>query len=164
MSHPTQQQQPHTPFTYEPQHTKARPPVWPWLVAIVVAIAATAGITLALTSNTDGDSPTTTSPFALKDQDKTPLRQAFTECHTGDLGDQDHTLVIDMSGEDPGSGAASLDGFTCVLTHLDTPQSVISKMNSTRALDGMQSATWANFEASWTYHPDDGLDLIITQN
>jgi hypothetical protein len=35
-------------------------------------------------------------------------------------------------------------------------------MESTRALDGMQSATWSSYEVTWTYHPDDGLDLIIT--
>ena len=34
---------------------------------------------------------------------------------------------------------------------------------STRALDGRQSATWAQFEASWTYHPDDGLDVLVRQ-
>ena len=30
-----------------------------------------------------------------------------------------------------------------------------------RALDGRQ--TDANFEASWTYHPDDGLDVLIRE-
>lgn len=68
-----------------------------------------------------------------------------------------------MSGEEPGSGTVSFDGLTCVLGALDTPTSVIAQMESTRALDGMQSATWGDFKASWNYHPDDGLDVIITQ-
>ena len=50
-----------------------------------------------------------------------------------------------------------------VLVALDTPDSVVNRMSNTRALDGMQEATWGDFEATWTYHPDDGLDLIIEQ-
>ncbi|HEX6359666.1 hypothetical protein [Actinophytocola sp.] len=103
------------------------------------------------------------STFPLGKPHETQLRQAFTECHAGDLGDDDHTLVIDTSGDELASGSASMEGLTCVLDELETPQSVISKMYATRALDGMQSGTWSNFEASWTYHPDAGLDLIITQ-
>lgn len=38
-----------------------------------------------------------------------------------------------------------------------------AQMDSTRALDGMQTAEWDTFEAKWTYHPDDGLDVIITE-
>jgi hypothetical protein len=26
----------------------------------------------------------------------------------------------------------------------------------------MRSATWSTHEAKWTYHPDNGLNLIIT--
>lgn len=159
MSQPIQQQAPE-PFADRPQQFTSRKPPWPWLVAIVAAIATTAGITFALMGSGDKDSSNSASPFTLNEF---PLRQAFTECRTGDLGDGDHTLVIDSSGEEPASGSASLTGLTCVLDELETPQSVISKMNRTRALDGMQSATWGDFEASWTYHPDDGLDLIITQ-
>jgi hypothetical protein len=34
-------------------------------------------------------------------------------------------------------------------------------MEKTRALDGRQTASWSFIEASWTYHPDNGLDVII---
>ncbi|TDV38728.1 hypothetical protein CLV71_126117 [Actinophytocola oryzae] len=88
----------------------------------------------------------------------------FTECHSGDLDDDDHTLVIDSLGEEPGSGSVDLAGLACLLDGLDTPQSVVAKMNNTRALDGMVSASWGEFDASWTYHPDNGLDVIITQS
>jgi hypothetical protein len=36
-------------------------------------------------------------------------------------------------------------------------------MDNTRALDGMQTASWGNYEASWTYHPDEGLDVVVTE-
>ena len=32
-----------------------------------------------------------------------------------------------------------------------------------RALDGRQTGTWDDFEASWGYHPDDGINLVIEE-
>lgn len=95
----------------------------------------------------------------------TDLTKAYAACGaTGTLADDEHTLLVDMKGEDYGSGEATLEGTRCVLTELDVPQSVIGQMSSTRALDGMQTATWDDYSVSWTYHPDDGLDLIITES
>lgn len=58
------------------------------------------------------------------------------------------------------------DGITysemeCFLNHLKAPQSVEAEIGQTRALDGRQSAEWTGYEASWTYHPDDGASLIV---
>jgi len=41
---------------------------------------------------------------------------------------------------------------------------VISRMSATRALDGMQDGQWEGISASWTYHPDDGLNITLTMN
>lgn len=49
----------------------------------------------------------------------------------------------------------------CVLDKLEAPSSVWSKVGTTRALDGRQSADWGGYTASWTYHPDDGLNMLI---
>ncbi len=43
---------------------------------------------------------------------------------------------------------------------LDLPDSLIEKMSSTRALDGIQSSEYDGLEVSWSYHPDDGLEVI----
>jgi hypothetical protein len=37
-------------------------------------------------------------------------------------------------------------------------------MQNTRALDGMQDASWDNYKATWSFHPDNGFDLIITES
>jgi hypothetical protein len=50
-----------------------------------------------------------------------------------------------------------------VLRELETPAYVTEQIGQTRALDGRQTATWGDFEASWTYHPDNGLNLVIHQ-
>jgi hypothetical protein len=34
-------------------------------------------------------------------------------------------------------------------------------MDSTSALNGRQEDSWQEFTASWTYHPDNGIDLIV---
>jgi hypothetical protein len=53
--------------------------------------------------------------------------------------------------------------MVCVLQGLEASDSVIARMDNTRALDGRQTGTWGDFEASWGYHPDDGLNLVIEE-
>jgi hypothetical protein len=48
-----------------------------------------------------------------------------------------------------------------VLGKLHTPDSVTSRIEATRALDGRLTATWSGLSASWGYHPDLGLDIVI---
>lgn len=93
-----------------------------------------------------------------------PLADASAKCgKVGQLGDGDKTLVLDMQGKKSGSGSMDIDEVKCVLAELKTPSYVLAQMDSTRALDGRETATWGIFEASWTYHPDDGLDVIVRQ-
>lgn len=92
------------------------------------------------------------------------LRDAHRTCHwRGDLSDGGRTLYLDMKGEDSGSGTLLWRDMECYLSALEAPDYVLRHMESTRALDGRQSDTWGSFEASWTYHPDDGLDVLIRQ-
>lgn len=77
------------------------------------------------------------------------------------VSDDGKSVVIDGSGDDVGSGSASVLDTTCILTALGAPDSVFTKMTQTRALDGLVSESWGHWEASWTYHPDNGLDVLI---
>ena len=45
---------------------------------------------------------------------------------------------------------------------LGLPESVINKMGQTRALDGMQTYTGKEVEVTWSYHPDNGLEVIYS--
>lgn len=89
----------------------------------------------------------------------TRLESAAQGCNlkvggTANLGDGGLTLVL---------GAPMLWTMqSCILTALDVPDAVLAHMRATRALDGMQSDSWGTVKATWTYHPDDGLDLILT--
>ena len=47
----------------------------------------------------------------------------------------------------------------CVISIM--PDHVISQISSTRALDGMQEATFGEMAVFWNYHPDNGINLTV---
>ncbi len=119
-----------------------------------LAAGAAAAVALVAT-NHPGAVPIAVSPFP----------QAVDACGLGtssyvDVADADHTLTINGKGEE--SLGLYVESLSCLLDHLGTTSAVVDRMDHTRALDGMQDADWGDYHASWTYHPDDGLDLTIT--
>ena len=53
------------------------------------------------------------------------------------------------------------EALTGLLGELGFPGGTLARMDITRALDGMQTATGDGVVASWTYHPDQGLSIVI---
>lgn len=47
---------------------------------------------------------------------------------------------------------------------LDLPDSLWTEMSKTRALDGRQSETFDVITVTWSYHPDNGLEVIYKLN
>ena len=90
-----------------------------------------------------------------------PIEEAATSCDAeGNVGDDGSSISFDTAGTDDLSGD-SYEDMVCVLQALEVPDHVISKLTSTRALDGTLDASWDGFEASWNYHPDSGMNLTI---
>jgi len=96
------------------------------------------------------------------------LVAAVEECGVDDepyvsVGDDGASLFIDGA---PESGIGGLDyaGTACVLHVLDAPDSTLNLIGQTRALDGRQIDDWDDVEASWTYHPENGLDILFELN
>lgn len=106
------------------------------VVAAAVVIGAVI-VTVFLTTGSHHAKPSTPGTVFTT---ASPLAETSTTCDTGTLADNDHTLVIDMAGDEAGSGTATIDDVLCILDELDVPQAIITRMESTRALDGMQSA------------------------
>jgi len=77
------------------------------------------------------------------------------------VGDGGLSLFLDSEGEDFGSGDLDFSEVACILERLEVSDGVYNAMISTRSLDGRQTGEWGDYRASWTYHPDDGLDIII---
>jgi hypothetical protein len=75
------------------------------------------------------------------------------------VGDEGRSISMQSEGEE--AVGADFEDLACVLLELETPDSVITRIDNTRALDGRQTGTWEDFSASWGYHPDNGLDIVI---
>jgi hypothetical protein len=99
-------------------------------------------------------------------EDKNPFEQAQRRCDAAGEGtvieDGGKTLLIDNTGQEDFAGV-DLGGLTCLMEALQMPVAVKEHMISTRALDGRQQDSWGEFSASWSYHPDQGLDIIVTR-
>jgi hypothetical protein len=69
-------------------------------------------------------------------------------------------MFIDGAGET--SFGVDLSITLCVLDALEIPRTVESRIYNTTAIMGQQEAFWDDIVASWSYHPDRGLDLSLT--
>lgn len=91
---------------------------------------------------------------------KQKLKHAFAECKSSDtsLSRDELSIMIDSKNQYDYEGA--VDAIT-IMTKLGLPDSLLTEMTNTTALMGMQTRTYDNIEVSWSYHPDNGLDIIF---
>ena len=76
------------------------------------------------------------------------------------VADKGKTLTLTTAGES-GVSYTDIEDVACVLAKLEVPSYVVSHIDSTRALDGQQTDEWDGISARWTYHPKDGLRLVL---
>lgn len=106
--------------------------------------------------------------IAFAASQRSQLEAAVSACELDDntdarLGDEGTTLTLDMAGEgDDDTGTLSFAEILCVLEELEVPDRVTALMGETRSLDGRQTGDWDDVSGSWSYHPDSGLDVILT--
>lgn len=105
------------------------------------------------------------APLQTSAEDGSQISVALSQCEIEESDSgvylMDSGSSLSMNATETGIGSVGVEEVVCVLTELEAPQSVLARMSRTRALDGTQTATWDEYEASWTYHPDNGLDMII---
>lgn len=155
---------PPEPFTLSSVLPVAPRPKWPLPVLVAIGTVALllvgGGVGLYFANRLKQTEPAT-SPTASP---QTAIREAYLNCNQiGEIADKDMTLVLDGRGTDYNSGTVQMVTMDCVFRALNMPTFVRSKIERTRALDGQVSGEWDNFEASWTYHPDAGLNITIHQ-
>lgn len=91
------------------------------------------------------------------------LRMAVSSCkpHPGArLVDNEKTLVLNGVGSQDPAGMGP-EYLGCFLSAVRAPERVLTAMEATRALDGRQHAEWDDISAEWSYHPDQGLDVVL---
>lgn len=138
---------------------------------VVVAIAAVAGsIAFAVASGGSDEGSqapigsASSAPPTESALRETTLWYAHANCknrkggETLQIVDEDLTLLVDTQSE-----YGPMGGLICALGELETPQAIISAMESTTAMMGVQEATDANLHYRWSYHPDNGIQLVITE-
>jgi len=83
--------------------------------------------------------------------------------YAGTLHDDGRSLSVRGYGQDDEVGLqnASIASTLCVLDALDAPSSVLSRMETTRALDGTQDATADGMVYRWSYHPNSGMNFMV---
>lgn len=141
------------------------------VVASALAAAALVGIiavAIAVTSGgSAGDAGEAAGPAAATAPSLTVLEQAVRTCtlSTTDsivVGDEGMTVTVDGRGDEDPDGASISDTF-CLLDATEVSTAAMAQIEGTTSLQGRQSASWGDVDASWTYHPDNGLDLILTE-
>jgi hypothetical protein len=91
------------------------------------------------------------------------LAAAREQCSASEfakLGDEDQTLTLQGDGKE--SDGLPYNVLECYWRALDVPDSVVAEIGATRALDGRQTGDWDHIHASWSYHPDSGLQMVLT--
>ncbi|HEV7949880.1 MAG TPA: hypothetical protein VGP24_08955 [Glaciihabitans sp.] len=103
---------------------------------------------------------------AAEAKKKGTLKGALVRCGLEDssdsqLADSGYTLTINGWGNDDFSGLA-IEDEACIMKYLKAPSAVVSHVDQTTSLDGRQTETWGSITMSWSYHPDRGLDAVLT--
>lgn len=121
--------------------------------------------TITVTTN-NGKTDTCSITVEAAGPDLTQIYNDICDSSWASIASDGSYLSIDTNPYDSESGGnAESDAILGILEvneALELPDSVINKMGQTRAMDGMQSATGDGVEITWTYHPDNGLEVIYS--
>ncbi|MEW1807536.1 hypothetical protein [Pseudarthrobacter sp. NPDC080039] len=136
---------------------------WGLLTPVMLIALAGCGGYPGATDRTPAPSAATSSAPAESLIQQAAHSCAVTGSRYSTIGDAGHTITLEGAPKNKSSGL-SLTEIVCVLDALSVPDSVVSQMDATRALDGMQRASWDKISATWTYHPDNGFRVILTES
>lgn len=138
------------------------------LLAAAAAVAAVVVLVAGVFFVSKGDEPAskqvaTDTSDSAEAAPKPPLQVAYGECIGGKgwktltLGDEGRSLIIDT-----GSEYGPIEGLACVLGQLGTSQAIVAQMESTTAMMGVQEAEDDSLRYQFSYHPDNGINMVIT--
>jgi hypothetical protein len=130
------------------------------------AVGFTVGVVLGVAGTVIASSVAGANAFTGTEKPGT-LKYATTSCALSNnlgakLGDNDTSLSLNGKGSKDTSGLSAME-FDCAIDTIKVPDYVRAQMEKTRALDGTQRETWGNISATWSYHPDSGLDVGLKE-
>lgn len=140
----------------------ARPRISPALTGVIGAVVG-AGLALAaaLPLTLSGGAGTTRAASSPPSDILAAATEACDSPAGVTLEDDGTTLAFDHRGDDEVIGGDFTD-IMCVFTELGMPSRISTHMGQTTSMDGRQTASWDALEIQWSYHPDRGMDGIVT--
>lgn len=96
---------------------------------------------------------------ALKEL-KLSFKSAEAACTSGKAVLSSDGTSINVDSKDQYDVDAAVD-ILSIITELNLPDTLFTEMCSTTALMGRQTKTYGDIEVSWSYHPDNGLDVFF---
>ena len=76
------------------------------------------------------------------------------------LSENGDSLYLNGDGDEDRT-TLKVENILCVLTQLETPQTIITRMSNTNSTMGLLEDNFEGIKVSWTYHPDNGLDIYF---
>ena len=68
-------------------------------------------------------------------------------------------LVIEGKGEE--SLGVSVSDIVCFLEELEIPETVLTRIGNTNSTMGLVEGSWSGYQATWSYHLDNGLFINV---
>ncbi len=144
-----------------------------WVTASLVVTGCAASVPQAVTTPTPVPPTPTPAPYtpAPEPTKEIPMIRTVVDIckasgkskisdnmHYVKVYDGGRTAVVDTRNE-----YAEISGVACFLFGIDTPRSVIARIDSTTSLQGEVRAKTDDYTYAWTYHPDNGLNLVVEE-
>ena len=88
----------------------------------------------------------------------------FTNQKGVDLSSDNQTLYLDGLGQDESKGSTPVvtaKEIYCVLDALEAPEAILKRIGNTNFQMGLVEDDFEGIYLSWTYHPDNGLDIYF---
>ena len=88
----------------------------------------------------------------------------FTNQKGVDLSSDNQTLYLDGLGQDEFKGSTPVvtaKEIYCVLDALEAPEAILKRIGNTNFQMGLVEDDFGGIYLSWTYHPDNGLDIYF---
>lgn len=149
--------------------------VWVWaLVGLLVVAVLAGGVAMVRHSHTVREQQAAEAVKQAKARKEKEIRdavlqRAYDGCiktaeddssgysDTLTLADEGKTLTLTS----PANAFQAYDTYHCVAGQTRMPESVTGKIDQTNGFSGMQSDSWDNLKATWSYNGNSGLHLIL---
>lgn len=132
---------------------------------LIIGIIAAVVVVILIIALAGGDSGSGGGGLLSTGPNLTSMYNQYCESTWADIASDGSYLKIDTNPYDwDDDGVAYTDAYYAiedVNAALGLPDSLFEEMGSTRGMDGKQTRTYSdkNLEVSWSYHPDEGLEV-----